>query len=291
MATATSKLATSSVPRRCTLKRELTFSYSLCAQSTYFAYALFVVSVYPDLSYGIRVRQGRGASGQQEYLETGHDWVKLTIALCRIIADPKNPALYTNRAFARLKMSLWDSVITDCNQCLDLTPDNMKAHYYLSQAYLALHNYNDALDHAKRAHELCIPTNDKSLSSVTAQVLKCKKERWEDMDRRRRRESSELESEVVAMMERERDEALLEIQDDAEKKEVEAEWERKMAHMKSVFENARSADDRRRTVPDWAIDDISFQVMVDPVVVSFVPFTLLSARLLTYTSSHPDQDG
>lgn len=186
----------------------------------------------------------------------------------RIIADPKNPALYTNRAMARLKMSLWDSVITDCNQCLELAPDNMKAHYYLSQAYLALHDYNDALDHAMRAHELCISTGDKSLSAITSQVLKCKKERWEDMDRRRKREGTELESEVLAMMERERDEVLRETTDNVEKSEVEAEWQEKIAHMKMVFEKARSAEERRRKVPDWAIDDISFGVMVDPVVVS-----------------------
>lgn len=181
-------------------------------------------------------------------------------------------------------MGLWDSVISDCNQCLDLAPDNMKAHYYLSQAHLALRDYDDALDHALRAHELGIATADKSLSAITAQVLKCKKERWEDLDRRRKREGAELESEVMAMMERERDEALRETADNVERSEVEAEWQQKMAHMKTVFEKARPAEERRRTVPDWIIDDISFAVMVDPVVVSlfasdFTPPVLLSLSL------------
>ena len=169
---------------------------------------------------------------------------------------------------ARLKMSLWDSAITDCSQCLQLTRDNLKAHYYLSQAYLALHNHSDALDHAVRAHELCVSTGDKSLSAITAQVLKCKKERWDATERRRRREGAELESETLAMMERERDEALRESPDEAEKGEIEAEWRQKMAHMRGIFEKARSAEDRRRTVPDWVIDDISFGIMVDPVIVS-----------------------
>lgn len=165
-------------------------------------------------------------------------------------------------------MNMWDTVIADANQCLELAPDNMKAHYYLSQSYLALRNYDDALHHAMRAHELCLFTGDKSLQAITIQVLKCKKDRWEDMDRRRRRESAELESEVLAMMEREQDEALQETSDEIEKSEVEGEWQQKMAHMKSVFERARSAADKRRQVPDWVIDDISFQVMVDPVIVS-----------------------
>lgn len=183
-----------------------------------------------------------------------------------LIADPKNPALYTNRAMARLRMGLWDSVISDCNDCLELASDNMKAHYYLSQAYLALHDYNDALEHAKRAHELCIAKDDKSLASVTQQVLKCKKERWEDMDRRRRREGTELESEVVAMMERERDEALREVSDETERKEVGEEWEQKITQMRRIFEKARAAEEKKRTVPDWAIDDISFGIMIDPVI-------------------------
>lgn len=203
-----------------------------------------------------------------------------------IIADPKNPALYTNRAMARLKMGLWDSVISDCNQCLDLAPDNMKAHYYLSQAHLALRDYDDALDHALRAHELGIATADKSLSAITAQVLKCKKERWEDLDRRRKREGAELESEVMAMMERERDEALRETADNVERSEVEAEWQQKMAHMKTVFEKARPAEERRRTVPDWIIDDISFAVMVDPVVTK-TGKSYERASLLEHLRRHP----
>jgi STIP1 family protein 1 len=205
----------------------------------------------------------------------------------RIIADPKNPALYTNRAMARLKMSLWDSVIADCNDCLRLGQDNMKAHYYLSQAYLSLHNYADALDHAQRAHELCVRANDKSLASITAQVLKCKKERWEDMERRRRREGNDLEAEVIAMMQRERDEALQDRMEDGERREVEAEWEQKLATMRRVFEKARAAEERRRKVPNWAIDDISFMVMVDPVMVSLVQSSVCSIQLLTFLGGRP----
>jgi hypothetical protein len=39
--------------------------------------------------------------------------------------------------------------------------------------------------------------------------------------------------------------------------------------MRDVFEKARPKEEKRRQVPDWAIDDISFCVMVDPVIVSF----------------------
>jgi len=169
---------------------------------------------------------------------------------------------------ARLKMNYWDGVLDDCNECLRLSPDNMKANYYLSQAHLPLKNYDDALKYALEAHQLCVTTNDKSLAAVTTQVLRCKKERWEDREKRRKRETSDLEAEVTAMMERERDEALRDPAvetDEGSQAEIRAEWERKAERMQSVFDKARSAEEKRRRVPDWATDDISFNFMVDPV--------------------------
>lgn len=184
-----------------------------------------------------------------------------------IIADPKNPALYTNRALARLKLSLHDSVIDDCHRCLELAPGNMKAHYYLSQAQLAIRDHDAALHNALRAHAICAETADKSLAAVTAQVLSCKKERWEARERRRVREGAELEGEALALLERGREDALQGVEAEFERRDVEAEWEGKIAAMKRTFEAARDANSRRREVPDWAIDDISFSIMVDPVIV------------------------
>ena len=45
--------------------------------------------------------------------------------------------------------------------------------------------------------------------------------------------------------------------------------EQKVGELMSVFEMAKigGEDARRRKVPDWAIDDITFSVMLDPVIV------------------------
>jgi STIP1 homology and U-box containing protein 1 len=186
-----------------------------------------------------------------------------------IIADPRNPALYTNRAMARLKLELWDAVIMDCQSCLALAPENMKAFYYLAQAQLALHIYDDALENALAAHVLCAKTNDKSLTAITGQVLKCKKERWDAMENRRMREGQQLEQEVLNLMAKERDEDLKGEKDDTTREEVRQEWEAKIKMIQTVFEKARQSQERKRpSPPDWAIDDISFGVMIDPVMVS-----------------------
>lgn len=45
-----------------------------------------------------------------------------------------NPLLYTNRANARLKLSLWQEVIDDCLRSIDLEHENnMKAYYFLGR--------------------------------------------------------------------------------------------------------------------------------------------------------------
>ncbi|OAA66798.1 U-box domain-containing protein [Niveomyces insectorum RCEF 264] len=183
-----------------------------------------------------------------------------------IIADSKNAALYTNRALVRLKLEMWDSVVNDCKACLDLAPDNMKAHYYLSQAELSLKDYEAALAHGKRAQELCIQTEDKSITNITNHILACKKARWEDKEKRRVREGGQLETEVVALMERERDEALNAAESDADRHELAEEWARKLQQLRDTFERSRSASEKKRRVPEWAVDDITFGIMVDPVI-------------------------
>ena len=167
---------------------------------------------------------------------------------------------------ARLKLSYWESVITDCVACLALAPDNMKANYYLAQAQLSICDFDGALESAKKAHALCVATADKSLGAVTNLVLKCKKERWDDLERKRIRETKGLEREVLDMLARDRDEMLMETDDDLERREIEEESEAKINRMIAVFEKARSENEKRREVPEWAIDDISFGIMVDPVV-------------------------
>ncbi|KAL7792026.1 hypothetical protein V8C37DRAFT_381380 [Trichoderma ceciliae] len=185
-----------------------------------------------------------------------------------IIADSKNPALYTNRAMARLKLNHWDSVITDCQTCLALSPQNMKAHYYLAQAQLSIRDYDGALENALAAHKLCATASDKSLGAVTNIVLRCKKDRWEAKEKKRLRQERELEEQMLDMLRKDRDAMLMAVTpgDHIEWRMIEEEANEKMAVLSKVFENARTQSQKRREVPDWAIDDISFAIMVDPVI-------------------------
>lgn len=169
---------------------------------------------------------------------------------------------------ARLKLGHWESVIVDCQTCLGLAPQNMKAHYYLSQAQLAIGDFDGALTNGLAAHKICATTNDKSLGAITNIVLRCKKDRWEDREKKRLRQERELEEDVLELLAGDRDAMLKTESDETERKIIEEEANEKMKALRKVFENAREQDLKRREVPDWAIDDISFAIMVDPVVVS-----------------------
>jgi STIP1 family protein 1 len=154
----------------------------------------------------------------------------------------------------------------------------MKAYFYLGQAQLAIKDFDAALANVLRAHELCVSNNDKSLAAVTTVVLRCKKERWDDLERRRIRESQDLEREMLELLAKDRNEMLAAVTDDdeIERRTIEEDSEKKMARMRDIFERARTESEKRREVPEWAIDDISFGIMVDPVIVSHkASFTLL----------------
>lgn len=71
----------------------------------------------------IAFRSGDFAEAEQQY----------TLAIQKY---SKNPLLFTNRAFARLKLQRWDGVVDDCLHSIDLTSpgQNFKAYFYLGNS-------------------------------------------------------------------------------------------------------------------------------------------------------------
>ncbi|XXG99474.1 hypothetical protein Hte_005813 [Hypoxylon texense] len=201
-----------------------------------------------------------------QYFQKGEFVAAESLYSKAIIADDKNPSLFTNRAMARLRLGLNDSAILDCLASLQLNPNHLKGYFLLSQGQFALGLYKEALQNALTAHRICAETNDKSLAVVTANVLRYKKAHWEELEKIRSRETGELEREMMAIMSLQRTKELVACSSVAEHDSVREEWDKKMELMHSTFEKARSPADKTRKVPDWAIDEISFAVMIDPVM-------------------------
>jgi STIP1 family protein 1 len=156
----------------------------------------------------------------------------------------------------------------------------MKAYFQLAQAQIALYDAESALNSAKEAHRLCVEEiavggkGGTSIGPITELVLRCKKEDWERREGERLRARGGLLEGLVGFLEKEGREG-----------EVE--------ELRRVFEEGgRGGEARRRKVPDWCVDDITFSVMLDPVVVSLYPpsfpllisFSLLPSTLPLFLS-------
>lgn len=186
-------------------------------------------------------------------------------------------------------------VIADSQTAIRLHPENMKAYYQLAQAQIALHEESEALESAQTAHRLCVVECRKvpmgkgssSIGPITELVLRCKRERWEARETRRLRERGGLVEELVGDLEGrkraavERELAALVMEEDEQTQaskdsrveSITRAYDGKINELRNVFEAARGANDEgtRRQVPEWCIDEISFSVMLDPVIVSTHP--------------------
>lgn len=198
---------------------------------------------------------------------------------------------------ALLKLSHYESVIEDSLHALSLQPHNMKAHFQLAQAQIALHHEKDALESAKKAYDLCMEEvtlggkGASSLGPITELVHKCRKEEWEGRERERLRNENSLLGELIRDLEEKKlqevSRLIREGSGEVEVHEAEQEFEAKIENLRGVFEKAGMA--KRRTVPDWCIDDISFAVMLDPVVVSPPSLALLLNHLLMHIQTKTGQ--
>jgi len=182
-----------------------------------------------------------------------------------LIKDPTLTSLYTNRAMARFNLASYHAAISDCEAALSSDANSIKAHYFKSKCLLELGDVEEACTHARLAYESCRASDDKSLDMTMAHLLKCKSARWEVLEKRRKREHQDLEREVLAILEAETQREM-QSATEGERPDIQSEGQTRLERMKSIFERARSEDDRVREVPEWLVDDISFNVMVDPVM-------------------------
>lgn len=193
-------------------------------------------------------------------------------------------------------------------RCIALAPRSMKAHFQLAQAQVSLGRAEEALASARLAHEYCVEEaraggkGGSSLSLITELVLRCKGLVWTRREEERERARGGLLGDVLAGLDRLK-EAEMEGEGHGEgegetaagerRADVERKWEAKKEDTRRLWEKAGDAGARRRKVPDWCVDNITFAVMVDPVVVRCPTLPCLSVHssslpFLT-TSTHPSR--
>jgi STIP1 family protein 1 len=206
-------------------------------------------------------------------------------------SEPQDPSAIP--VLTPIQIENYEKVIADSLSSIRLHAENMKAYYFLAQAQIALHRPSEALASAKEAHRLCVEEIHKggkgasSIGPITELVLRCKKEAWEAKEKERLDAQGGLVRELQVLLEKERDRRVEELHSQAatemtdgegvnvpvEEQKITEEYARKIEEVRNMGVAAGTVGEegKRRNVPDWCIDDITFSVMVDPVVVRPIP--------------------
>ncbi|CAZ82085.1 unnamed protein product [Tuber melanosporum] len=171
-----------------------------------------------------------------------------------IIKDSTNAAFFTNRALVRLRMDMYDQVIDDCLKAIDLIPSSLKAYSYLGQAQLKLGYPNEALSSTLRAYELAIAQRSPSVGAIAATCLEVKKKRWELSEERRRTRECNLAMRNARLI-------LFFVPLPGTLEKIQT--------LEEVFGKAEAERCGKREVPDYLIDNITFSVMLDPVITKY----------------------
>lgn len=201
----------------------------------------------------------------------------------------RNPLIFTNRANTRLKLHKYEAAVNDCLKSIEIlgpNAQNHKAWYFLAQAQLALNHPNEALASALKAYEQ-VKTPVSAAAKIGARdleafgefVLRCKKAKFGARERERLRRQGDLCAEVEELLDGRRKREVGEVERRLEEREVgaveagerreeiDAAFERKVGDLKAVFAAAGSSGmEKKREIPDYLVDMVTFEVMHDPVM-------------------------
>ncbi len=150
--------------------------------------------------------------------------------------------------------SFISNIVSDCKRALELEGQNVKALFYLGQAYLLLsteNNINRALVTLKSAYELSFQSGSLSFE-ISQMYLKAKQAHWKLKDSKRRAENDTLYSYIKKMIE------------DHEVDQIEKVT--RLEQVEGLFQNCTLEREKRYDPPDSFIGKINFEIMVDPVI-------------------------
>ena len=171
---------------------------------------------------------------------------------------------------------------------IQINKDSMKAYFFLAEAQIELGHPNEALSSGLMAYDLCLRQKSPSAAKIAELILRVKKEKWAVKEKERMRRRGYLVVELEERLEQAREserQAIIgklqrcEIDNVVAKEELEILDDlsrRKIDELKSVFALADPANLKPREVPDYLIDNITFNIMHDPVMVSSL--TLVTKR-------------
>lgn len=194
--------------------------------------------------------------------------------------------------------------VSDCRRALELEPNLIKAHFFLGQALAETGNFDDALKHLQRAHELAKEGKMNFGDDITYQIRLIKRHRWNKIEEETVQMEDELQSYLVDLIERDKKDRLKEsrerlqaIRGDSsitmeqptasssststhevsagvsnEESLIESQelatilrCDNYKNKLETMFDNLK-LQRKKREVPDYLCGKISFEILHDPVI-------------------------
>ena len=199
-----------------------------------------------------------------------------------IIHNSSDPKLFSNRAMTRVKLQDWAGAETDSRKAIELygerSPAAMKSHYSLAQALLEQRHPEEALTTAKWAYKVCLETKDNSSEILSQFILRTKQTLWNTRETKRLRDLDSTLASMEALLQDDLDRAIKELGlqleqgilgqtgFNEESASLTNEMLEKRSLLRSCFAKGREDEMAERNVPDYLIDNITFEIMHDPVV-------------------------
>ncbi|EGE00646.1 U-box domain-containing protein [Trichophyton tonsurans CBS 112818] len=220
------------------------------------------------------------ARGNERYKEGDYEGAEELYSQA-IQKNSNDPTFFNNRALVRIKLGLWEGAEHDSRIAADLYgPKNaagVKSNYYLSQALLALQRPSEALEIALVAYKISLETKNPNSEPLSRIILRAKQSIWAAKETSRIRERNETLKQVEMLMEADLNSEVAALHNAFEKGEMgkvgyeedrrllEEEYAKKLKNVREAFASVDS-ELQERHMPEYLIDNITFEVMHDPVV-------------------------
>lgn len=154
----------------------------------------------------------------------------------------------------------------------------MKAYYYLAQALLELRHTEEALDVAKQAYSICLETKDSSSEVLSQFILRAKQKQWQHRETARLHELNDTLGFLEDLLAQRLQKDLEDLEwryskneigltgKNEERANLEKEADERKRLLRERFTDPQKPETAERIVPDYLIDNITFEIMHDPVI-------------------------
>ncbi|XP_028413211.1 E3 ubiquitin-protein ligase CHIP-like isoform X2 [Dendronephthya gigantea] len=187
-----------------------------------------------------------------------------------ILKSPDMATLFTNRALCYLKLKKWDLACNDCRHALELDSNIVKGYYFLGQALLEQHLYDESIKYLQKALEASKDQKRNFGDDISYSLRQAQKRRFQINEARKIQQEIELQTYLTHLIKDDmarRASAIGEMCEDEiinETRKIEEEGNKHIAEVNELFS---TVDERRkREVPDYLCGKISFEIMKDPVI-------------------------